>query len=157
MRLTQYGLQLDEEKRTILVRETARNIAMSQDILNQPCLISELMEKSYKVSSLAEEYAWILALNRKCRLLGIFDLSHGGGAATIMGVREIFIRLCLIGATQFVALHNHPSGDPTPSGEDLTVTKKLINAGELLEIPMVDHIVLGDSCYYSMKEHGVVN
>ena len=73
----------------------------------------------------------------------------------MIGVREIFIRLCLLGAAQFIVLHNHPSGDPTPSGADLSVTEKLISAGVLLEISLVDHIVLGDS-YYSMKEHGIV-
>lgn len=155
MRLTQYGLQLDEEKRTILVKESARNVDMSQDMLNHPDHIMDLMEKTYKVRSLAEEYAWILALNQKFRLIGIFELSHGGGAATMIGVREIFIRLCLLGAAQFIVLHNHPSGDPTPSGADLSVTEKLISAGVLLEIPLVDHIVLGDS-YYSMQEHGIV-
>ena len=58
------------------------------------------------------------------------------------------------GAVHIILLHNHPSGDPTPSREDIRVTRKILEAGEMLEIRLADHLVIGDRCYTSMKEAG---
>ena len=60
------------------------------------------------------------------------------------------MRLCLIGAIRFIAVHNHPSGNPRPSSEDFKVTQKLIEAGKMMYIPMMDHVIAGDA---SMSEH----
>lgn len=71
------------------------------------------------------------------------------------GVREIFVRLLLSGAAQFVMIHNHPSGDDSPSGMDCQATQRLIEAGKLMGIPMVDSIIIGDVGHFSIREEGM--
>ena len=102
---------------------------------------------------------------RKEVVCGLFLDSKGGvlaekvvhiGTATmsIVGPREIFLEAVREGAASLIVAHNHPSGDPTPSREDIEVTKKLAEVGEILDIPLLDHIVVGQGRYASMKELG---
>lgn len=73
----------------------------------------------------------------------------------MVSVRDVFQAALLCNAASIFVLHNHPSGDPTPSTEDKKVTKTLIQAGELMEVPLLDHVIVGESGkYYSMKEDG---
>lgn len=94
-----------------------------------------------------------LFFDSKCQLLSDVTMSVGSATATFVSPREIFLTALRCNAVQIVLLHNHPSGDPNPSEEDDEATARMKDAGNLLGVPLVDHIVLGDHAYYSYREH----
>lgn len=102
------------------------------------------------------EQAKMILLNRNNRVLGIINLSTGGGASTVMDARVIFTTALKANATSLIVAHNHPSGNLRPSSEDIRLTKKLKEAGKLLEIEVHDHLIVTESSYYSMAEEGMM-
>jgi DNA repair protein RadC len=91
------------------------------------------------------------------RLLGLHCVSVGCGTSAVVHAREVFKPAILIGSAALLIAHNHPSGDPTPSAEDITLTRRLVAAGALLGIDVLDHLVLGEhGRYVSLKERGLV-
>lgn len=153
MRLTNYTIQIWGGE-TVLVKESGKNY--TGNLLNTPEKIFHMMNELYSANLKAEEYMWMIALNNKSNPIGIFELSHGTVNASLVSPREIFVRLCLCGAVQFVLVHNHPSGEVEPSSEDIKTTERIIKAGELMNIPLVDHIIIGKS-YYSFHEKKLIN
>lgn len=101
-----------------------------------------------------------LSLDTKCKVLGIFEVGHGTVNACLLHTREIMIRNVLCGASAFIVAHNHPSGELSISRDDVSTTKKLYEAGELMGIHLLDHIIIGredeQEAYYSMAEHGLL-
>lgn len=93
----------------------------------------------------------ILLLDAKHRVMRTAVLSVGTLNSSIVEPREVFREAAIGGATAIVIFHNHPSGDPTPSPEDVTLTRRLVAAGTLIGIDVVDHLVLGDARYVSIK------
>ncbi len=93
----------------------------------------------------------ILLLDAKHRVIRTAVLSVGTLNSSIVEPREVFREAAIGGATAIVIFHNHPSGDPTPSPEDVTLTRRLVAAGALIGIDVVDHLVLGDARYVSIK------
>ena len=94
----------------------------------------------------------ISLLNTKTKLIGETIISKGTVNAAIISPRELFIEALQKGAVSIILLHNHPSGDPTPSKEDIIITKQIQEAGELLGVNLLDHIIIGNNCYVSMRE-----
>ncbi|HEY3376378.1 MAG TPA: DNA repair protein RadC [Armatimonadota bacterium] len=97
----------------------------------------------------------ILLLDTRNRVRGMHIVSIGSLNASIVHPREVFKAAILANCSGIILGHGHPSGDPTPSSEDITTTTRLIQAGELLGIPVLDHLVLGDQGFISMKVSGV--
>ena len=95
-----------------------------------------------------------LLLDSKGGIISIETISVGELNSTLVHPREAFVQAVKKSAAAVVFVHNHPSGDPTPSREDIRVTRKILEAGEMLEIRLADHLVIGDRCYTSMKEAG---
>lgn len=91
-------------------------------------------------------------LDAKCKMLGYQVVSKGSLTASIVHPREVYKLAIQKSAYSIIVLHNHPSGDPTPSQEDLQITSRLKNAGEVVGIPLLDHIIIGDGVYKSLKE-----
>ena len=104
----------------------------------------------------------VLLLNTKNGLIKKSEISRGSLNASIVEPREVFKDAIAASAASMILVHNHPSGDPTPSAEDVTVTKRLVKAGELLNISVLDHIILGhrtagrDQDFASLKELGLM-
>jgi DNA repair protein RadC len=96
----------------------------------------------------------VVLLDTRHRLLRARILSVGSLDASVVHPREVFREAILAGAAAIVLFHNHPSGDPTPSRDDLALTRRLVTAGDLVGIDVIDHIVLADTRYASMKELG---
>lgn len=113
--------------------------------------VYKLAAKTLNLLEAAEEYVYLITLNSKNKLTGLFEVSHGTVNSSILSPREIYIRALLLGATNIIIFHNHPSGDPEPSKEDIRVTKRLKTAGELLGVELIDHIIVGNY-YYSFRE-----
>ena len=114
-----------------------------------PVLEAELSELGY-------EKFIALALNTKNHVTAVLPVSSGSLNASIVHPRELFQRAILANCASLILAHNHPSGDPAPSPEDIALTRKLIDAGLLLDIPVLDHIVLGYGRYVSFKERGLI-
>ena len=114
-----------------------------------PVLEAELSELGY-------EKFIALALNTKNHVTAVLPVSSGSLNASIVHPRELFQRAILANCASLILAHNHPSGDPAPSPEDIALTRKLIDAGLLLDIPVLDHIVLGYSRFVSFKERGLL-
>ena len=95
-------------------------------------------------------------LNTKCQLICDKVLTRGTVNMSLISPREIFAEALKCGAVNLVLLHNHPSGDPTPSYGDISVTRQVCQAGAVLGISLNDHIIIGDQCFYSLKEWGYI-
>lgn len=98
----------------------------------------------------------VLLLNTKNEVLKIEDVSRGGLDATLAMPRDVFRRAVRDGASGVIVCHNHPSGDPEPSREDVLLTKRLAQSAELLGIRLLDHVVFGDGRYVSLAERGMM-
>lgn len=110
-----------------------------------------------QMRGLDREHFWTLALNTKNRLLRVFEISVGSLSASIVHPRELFRDAVRISAASVVAVHNHPSGDPTPSGADIQLTRRLVKAGDVLGIELLDHVVIGDGGEHaSMRDLGLM-
>ncbi|HSP07810.1 MAG TPA: DNA repair protein RadC [Acidobacteriota bacterium] len=100
-----------------------------------------------------EEF-WVLALDAKNRLQKQEAVSRGTLMGSLVHPREVFELAIRNAAAGIIVLHNHPSGDPEPSPEDRRVTTQLAEAGRVLGIPLLDHLIIGNGSYYSFKDHG---
>jgi DNA repair protein RadC len=101
------------------------------------------------------EHFAVLLLDTKNQVVAVHTVSIGDLSSTIVHPREVFKIAVHYGAASVIVSHNHPSGDTTPSPEDIAVTKRLDQAGELLGIELLDHIILGDGRWTSLKEKGL--
>lgn len=104
---------------------------------------------------LTREKVLLLMLDSKNKIIKDMIISEGTVNTSIMPTREVFVYALKHEAVNIILLHNHPSGDPTPSAEDIRVTKRLSEAGNLIGISLMDHIIIGDNRYISLKEQGL--
>jgi DNA repair protein RadC len=96
----------------------------------------------------------VVLLDTKHRVIRAAIIAVGTLNSTVVEPRDVFREAMLSAATAIVVFHNHPSGDPTPSSDDIALTRRLVSAGTLMGVDVVDHIVLGDVKYFSFKETG---
>lgn len=152
MRITKYATLLNYEKHCLLVKENAVNYPVKT--LDNPEQIYTMLCDVFNHNRQTEEYVYLLCFNVKCRLLGIFELSHGSVNASFCSPREILQKTLLCNATSFVLAHNHPSGDVSPSKKDIFLYRKIKKASELMDISFLDNLIIGDD-YYSFYEHDI--
>ena len=100
------------------------------------------------------ECVYLLMLDAKGHLIRETELSRGTVRSSLLSPREVFIEALRAEAVHMILIHNHPSGDPAPSKEDMSVTKSIYEMGMKLDIPLIDHIIIGDNKYISFKEQG---
>jgi DNA repair protein RadC len=96
----------------------------------------------------------MVCLSTKFHLLGFHEVARGSIDNVHVAPRDIFKAAILSNAAMFVVAHNHPSGDPTPSPDDIAITRAISAGAQLMSVPMLDHIVIGDGRYFSFKEGG---
>lgn len=101
-----------------------------------------------------KEIMKLLFLNTKSRFLGENDISVGTVNTTLVSPREIYLEALRKNAVSVILLHNHPSGDPTPSKEDIMITERVREAGMIIGIELLDHIIIGDNCFVSLRDKG---
>ncbi len=109
-----------------------------------------------RLRHLTKEHFLILLLSTKNHVLAQPTISVGSLNASIVHPREVFREAIKYSAAGVILIHNHPSGDPLPSQEDITLTKKLVEAGNMLDIAVLDHVIIGDGKYVSFKEQGII-
>lgn len=152
MLIAEYRLYLDNKTgRTKLRRGRILERDVDSVIVNRPNEVYGFMQKTYHLYREPEEKAYLLCVNAKTAIIGVFHLSSGAVNATIVSPRSIYQRALLVGATNIILVHNHPSQDVTPSQDDIASTKRLLEVGKLLGVNLLDHIIIGQS-YYSFKE-----
>lgn len=150
MRINFYEARLSEDNRTMLVKEKGVNYDAGK--LNSPEDIALMMRKLLHVEQMAEEHCYMIAMNSSCKILGVFFISKGTVNVSLVTPRELYIRALLAGAVQIVLCHNHPSGNAIPSEQDIAITQKIKEAGEMININLADHIIIGSNSYLSFKE-----
>ena len=96
----------------------------------------------------------LLLLNSKTKLIGESELSLGTVNTTLVSPREVFVEALRRNAVAVILLHNHPSGDPTPSKQDILITRRVTEAGRLIGVELLDHIIIGDNCFISLRDKG---
>jgi len=105
------------------------------------------------VRELKQEQFWSLLLDNKHRLLHDVAISSGSLTMSVVHPREAFVPAVRHSAAAVIFVHNHPSGDPSPSAEDRQLTHRLVACGDLLGIPVLDHVIIGRTSYYSFADH----
>ena len=109
-----------------------------------------------KISPKSTEHFATILLNSKNRIIGFEIISHGSINSSVVHPREVFNSAIVNHAAGIIVAHNHPSGDPSPSKEDKTLTTSLADSGKMIGIPVLDHIIVGHNCYFSFKEHCLI-
>ena len=138
-----------------IARRIVREKIRREQRFDSPDLIAEYYMESMR--HLETEQTVVLHFDSKMALLGEDIMTKGTVNGALISPREIFIQALRRGAVRIVLLHNHPSGDPAPSREDINSTRQIKKAGELLGISLTDHIIIGDLCYCSFKEMGLLS
>lgn len=122
-------------------------------------------EDAYKmmedVASLPNEVFAVLAMNSKNFVIDKFLVTQGILDASLVHPREVFRHAIIVGAAAIVLCHNHPSGDPTPSAEDIQITKQIVEAGKIIDIKVLDHVIVSNNKppakpFVSLRESGIV-
>ncbi|WP_197031731.1 RadC family protein [Paenibacillus massiliensis] len=138
--------------------ELGRRLALSRHTLSpairSPRDVSDLLSEQLRY--LQKEHFVCLFLNTKNVVIAQETLSIGSLNAAVVHPREVFRAAIKCSSASIICAHNHPSGDPTPSKEDVQLTQRLIEAGSIVGIDVLDHIVIGDGQYVSLKERGLI-
>ncbi len=135
-----------------LSRRIAKNTMRSKLSFSNPASIAEYYMEDLRHKDCEELI--MLSLNTKNMLISNTTLTKGTVNASLISTREIFLEALKNKAVYIVLLHNHPSGDPSPSKEDIHNTRRIKDAGNLIGISLIDHIIIGDNKYISLKERG---
>jgi DNA repair protein RadC len=123
-------------------------------IIRSPQDAADLMMARLRYES--KEHFIALLLSTKNHVLAMPTISLGSLNASVVHPRELFKEAINHSAAAVILIHNHPSGDPDPSPEDIVLTKRLVEAGRLLDISVLDHVIIGDGKYVSFKEKGII-
>lgn len=137
-----------------LGRRLASLAPLERTAVRTPDDVAALLLPRFRYES-RESFVAVL-LSTKNHVLKTPVISVGSLNASIVHPRELFREAINASAAAVIVAHNHPSGDPTPSPEDVSLTRKLVEAGKILDIPVLDHVVLGDGKYVSFKEKGIL-
>ena len=144
---SQLKAALELGKRLLATSDEQRvTIHSPQDVAN--LLMAEM-------AFLDQEHLRVLLLNTKNQVLGISEVYKGNVNSSVIRAGEVFQEAVRSNCPSVIVVHNHPSGDPTPSQEDVQVTRQLVEAGRLLDIELLDHMVIGRQGFVSLKEKGL--
>lgn len=134
-------------RRKIAVHTRRTKISTSSDVYHY--IASDLLD-------LKHEEFWIILLNRRNQVISKHQISSGGVSGTVADPKIIFKKALEELASAVILIHNHPSGNPKPSDCDIRLTKKIKQSGDLLEIPIIDHLIITDSGYTSLSDEGLI-
>jgi len=152
------GIGLAKSSQIIAAVELGKRIALTTKANNYkirtPDDVSHLLMEEMRY--LKKEFFNIILLNTKNEVIAVENISIGSLNASIVHPREVFVRAIKRNSSSIILVHNHPSGDPHPSNEDISITNRLVEAGKLIGIEVLDHIIIGDNIYISLKEKNMM-
>jgi DNA repair protein RadC len=137
-----------------LGRRSVSSDPLARPVVNSPQDIAHLVMEEMRY--LDREHFRVVSLSTKNHVLGISSISVGSLNSSLVHPRECFKEAIRRNSNAIILLHNHPSGDPTPSKEDIDVTRRLSDGGQILGIEVLDHVIIGDNRYISLKERGIL-
>lgn len=137
-----------------LGRRLSRKSPGERAVIRSPQAVAELVMPHLRYEN--KEYFMAILLSTKNHVLSQPVISIGSLNASIVHPRELFREALRYAAASVILVHNHPSGDPAPSQEDVILTKKMVQAGQILGVSVLDHVIIGDGKYVSMKEKGIL-
>ncbi|MGI6657791.1 MAG: JAB domain-containing protein [Dethiobacteraceae bacterium] len=141
----------------IQVKEKGALYELDSKFINSPEDANHAIRTVLRLQEKAVEQFWVITLTTKNEIAGLHPISVGSLNASLVHPREVFKPAYLNNAASIMLTHNHPSGDPTPSREDITITKRLCEAGELLGIQVLDHIIVGEERFESLRAKGLIS
>jgi DNA repair protein RadC len=137
--------------------ELGRRLALEspdeRPAVNSPADAAALV--AYEMSALEQEHLRVILLDTRNRVLDIVEIYKGSVNSSQVHVGEIFKPVIRRNAPALIVVHNHPSGDPTPSPDDVVVTRAIVQAGKLLDVDVLDHMIIGQGRWVSLKERGL--
>ena len=145
-----------------IIKEQMMSKVICEKSFNYPCDFSQydtsdkiggLLNDVYDLKEQAEEYVYLLCFDKKMHLIGLSEISHGSVDLSVVSTRSVYLRAMQLTAAQIVIAHNHPSEDTSPSKADIQTTKRLVEAGNIMDIPLVDHIIIAGNNIYSIRAH----
>ncbi len=141
-----------------IVKDGSVPIPGENRIADHPSKVAEILRTFNPYSDQKERFMALL-LNSRNQVIGINEVSVGTLSASLVHPREVFRPAILVGAAAIIVSHNHPSGDCAPSPEDKVATKRIQDSGQLLGIPLLDHVILADGSesFFSFREHGLLS
>jgi len=155
MKIRQYELRLDSQGKPVL-RENNNNYKVDgRKSYTSPDALDEFFGDVIGICDCADEHVFVACMDVKNHIVGCFEASHGSATASMFPIREILQKSLMLGAVSIAISHNHPSGDPTPSKEDILSTNRLKDACAVIGIAFLDHVVVGRYGYYSFVEHNM--
>lgn len=138
--------------------ELARRMAKEEKkkglCFNRPETIADYYMQDFRC--MTQENLVLLLLNSRNALIKDILLTKGTVNSSVADPRDIFIKALKCQAVSIILIHNHPSGNPSPSREDILLTRRISEAGNIIGVKLNDHIVLGDNCYFSFREKGII-
>lgn len=137
-----------------LARRLSKASASESFSFSSPSSVAEYYMEDMRHET--QEVMKLVMINSRGKLIGENEVSKGTVNASIITPREIFIEALQRQAVAVVAIHNHPSGDPAPSEADIVLTQRIEQAGEIIGIKLLDHIIIGNNCYVSLREKGIL-
>lgn len=154
---SQKGIKLAKAAQIKAAIELGRRLVLEspeeRPVVHSPADAAELVQ--YEMGGLEQEELRVLLLDTRNRVQHIETVYRGSVNSSQVRVAEIFKAAIRRNATNIIVVHNHPSGDPTPSPDDVAITRAILQAGELLDVKLLDHIIIGSGRFVSLKERGL--
>lgn len=132
----------------------ARERLENRTVFQSPEMIAEYYMETCR--HLETENVFLACLDSQLHLIKDCILSKGTIQASLISPREIFMQALNVNAVYILLVHNHPSGNPAPSRQDILISKKVMEAGELMDIKLIDHVIIGDHSYVSLKSQNII-
>ncbi len=151
------GIGLAKAAQLKAVAEMSRRFPLTggaEEIIKSPATAAEVLMP--RLRYLQQEKFCIVLLNTKNMVIAVEEVTTGGLNSSLVHPREVFKRAIRRSSAAIILAHNHPSGDPNPSREDIRVTRRLIEVGDLVGIKVLDHIIIGDGRFLSLKQEGAI-
>jgi len=154
---SQKGIKLAKAAQIKAAIELGRRLILEapneRPVIHSPAEAAELVQ--YEMSALEQEELRVILLDTRNRVQHIESIYRGSVNSSQVRVAEIFKTAIRRNASNIIVIHNHPSGDPTPSPDDIAITRAILQAGELLDVKLLDHIIVGSGRFESLKERGL--
>lgn len=155
--MDQYGLGEAKASQIKAAIELGRRLTLEspeeRPAINSPADAAALVQ--YEMSALEQEHLRVILLDRRNRVMETVEVYKGSVSSSQIRVGEVFKEAIRKNASALIVTHNHPSGDPTPSPDDVAVTRAIVQAGKLLDVEVLDHLVIGQGRWVSLKERGL--
>lgn len=154
-----YGIGQKKQEKIYALKEILERLLRADKneriIIRSPKDIADILIPRYRYAT--QESFIIVLLNTKNEIISINDISTGSLNTSIAEPREVFREILKYPTSSVILAHNHPSGDATPSIEDIQITKRMIKAGKILGIDVLDHIIIGDNEFRSLKQDRIID